>query len=88
MQMIISVSAAPVITLWLSVSITAKTDSGSILLWDGPWLTIRNFLGIYVVSDYDIRTIEDQLRKGAKQAFEIEASETLLAMAGFHPQRV
>jgi hypothetical protein len=86
MHMIFRIAAAPIVTLWVSVSITAKSDSGSIFLWDGPWPTIRHFLGIHALSDYDLRTIEDQLRKGVKQAFEIDTSETLLTLAGFRPQ--
>ena len=80
-------SAAPIITSWLSVSITATTDSGSILLWEGPWVIIRPFLGFHVLSNHRITTIEDQLHKGSKQAFEIEAPETLLTLAGFHPMQ-
>lgn len=81
MRMIFRMSAAP--TTRFSVSLTAKSDSGSILLWDGPWVTIRRFLTIHVVRPYEIPTIEAQLHQGVEQAFEIKTSETLLALAGF-----
>jgi len=85
--MIFKMSAAPIFAVPLSVSITAKTDSGPTLQWAGPWATVQHFLGIHVAGGQDMRSIEDQLRRGAEQAFEIKASETLLALAGFHSGR-
>jgi hypothetical protein len=65
-----------------SVSITAETGSGSIVHWIGPWAVIRQFLALHMVGNCYIPTIESELRRGNRQAFEIETSETLLSLAG------
>ena len=85
--MIFRMSAVPNVAVGPSVSIIAKSDSGSVLLWDGPWVTIRHFLDIHLLSDYDISTIEGQLTRGAEQGFEVQSSEILLSLAGFRPKR-
>jgi hypothetical protein len=85
--MILTISAVPVIQVPLSISMIAKADSGCIFLWDGHWATIRRFLAIHVMGGYEIPTIESQLYKGAKPAFEIETSETLLTLVGFRSHR-
>jgi len=81
--MIYRMSTVPIVTISLSVSITARTHSGSVFLWDGPWAAIRRFLTLHLISAYGINAIEDQLGKHVEQTFEIETSETLLTLAGF-----
>ena len=84
--MIFRMLVVPIITVPPSVSIAAETASGSIALWVGPWAIIRQFLALHVVGNCYIPTIESELRRGNRQAFEIETSETLLTLAGFRPK--
>jgi hypothetical protein len=86
--MVYRLMVVPVSLLPLDVSVTAKTDVGSAFHWVGPWLAIRLFLVIHMLTgSYEIADIEDDLRKGTERSFDIDTSETLLLLAEFSPVR-
>ena len=85
--MVFRVMVVPVSQIPLDVSVTAKTDLGSAFHWLGPWIAIRLFLVIHMLTGHDLAGIEDDLRKGTERSFDIETSETLLLLAEFSPVR-
>jgi len=85
--MVYRIMVVPLSQMPLEVSVTAKTDVGSAFHWVGPWIAIRLFLVIHMLTGYDIADIEDDLRKGTERSFDIDTSETLLLLAEFSPVR-
>jgi len=85
--MVYRIIVVPLSRVPLEVSVTAKTDAGSAFHWVGPWIAIRVFLVIHMVTGNDIAGIEDDLRNGTERAFDIDTSETLLLLAEFSPVR-
>jgi len=85
--MVYRIMVVPRTRVPLDVSVTARTDAGSTFHWVGPWIAIRLFLVIHMLTGHDIAGIEDDLRKEAERSFDIDTSETLLLMAEFSPVR-
>jgi hypothetical protein len=85
--MVYRIILVPLGRIPLDVSVTAKTDDGSGFHWVGPWIAIRLFLVVHMVTGHDLAGIEDDLRKGTERSFDIETSETLLLLAEFNPVR-
>jgi hypothetical protein len=85
--MVYRIMVVPFTRVPLDVSVTAKTDTGSAFHWVGPWIAIRLFLVIHMLTGHDLAGIEDDLRKGTERSFDIDTSETLLLLAEFSPVR-
>ncbi len=75
---VIPISQAP-----LSVSVTAKTHSGLIYLYVGPWTQIRAFLSVHLASGFTFSEIDGEVDANLTSTLEIIASEQLLIWADF-----